>query len=274
MNPLIIYLNELSYACEKQTLQEIRFHLKNAISAIRSIFRIRKDDVFLGLDRPFAQITLGDEKLPFAAILPDRNDILSVLKRIIDRNPFPLAYSDTEEIRYHNRVAVGMGWAYRDKSLILSFGYVSPWSETKVVADLHQIDSNCELIVTPIEIGNIATSEHAVLWQKIIEDYGKDIAKSSLLHNGKGFVIRMHMADHPPPHIHIYRHIDDRSTVLAKIRIDTGDLFYGQLSAAMLNEIREIIAHNKTTFMEGWARCRDGKLPVALDASTAEGRDS
>jgi len=263
MRSLVIYLNELSCVCEGLGIEAIRPHVVNAIAALQDVGHIRRD-TSVRLHQPLRQITCGMGRFTLAEVLPGQNDRFSVLKRYVDKNPCDAVPALDREVRYKGQSAIGLGWADQEDSFVMSLGHTPPWSNHVIPAERQTLDAQSGLVAGVVEIRNLATRGHAEMWRADIEGYGKDIAKSSLLYRGNQFVMRMHLDDHDPAHVHIYAHSTDTRALLAKVRIDNGDILEGALSTPMRREIGEVLARNREALMEGWDRCRSGQLPFAV----------
>ena len=263
MGSPVIYLNELSCLFEGLSLDAMRPHVDSAIAAVQAAVRIRNDTT-VSLDRPLSQLTLGEGCYTFGAVLPGPNNRVSVFKRMLDRAPFGPVYQLDCEVCFGGSVGVGLTWADHKRSFVLSMGHTAHWANHTIAAQRRTIDDLGNLNTTPVEIANLAVPQHAQAWRTRIEEYGMEPARSSLLYRGNQFVIRMHLDDHEPPHIHVYPHADQTTKFLAKVRIDNGDVLEGQLSSSVRNEVFEVLATYRPAFMEGWHRCRRGQLPVQL----------
>jgi hypothetical protein len=112
-----------------------------------------------------------------------------------------------------------MTWADQDGTFVFSFGYSEPWSGQAISCQRNSLDESGEITVTSIAIGNLAIPAHVDVWKNRLQDYGNDPAKSSLLYEGTGFVMRMHLHDHDPPHIHIYPRRSDTCDRIARVNI-------------------------------------------------------
>ncbi|MBI3986037.1 MAG: DUF4160 domain-containing protein [Lentisphaerae bacterium] len=120
--------------------------------------------------------------------------------------------------------------------------------------------------ITSVEIGNLAIPAHAVFWRAHIEDYGRDVANSSIVYQCAEFVMRMFFDDHGYPHVHIYPHASGTRDLIAKIRIDNNDNLEGHPSSAMRRKVLAVIAGNRGALLENWKRCREGRHPYLITA--------
>jgi hypothetical protein len=263
MRPLVLYLNEMSCNLGGLGPIEMQFHAIGAVAALQATVRIRSD-TSLRLPRPFGQITFGDGMLTFGQLFPGHSDKLILLKRHVDRAPYGPASEIDKEVVYNGTVGIGMSWAHFDASFVLSMGHAAPWSELTICAEEHTLDEIGVFKSAVVHIRNLATPAHAAHWRQEIEDYGGDPARSSLLYRGGQFVIRMHLCDHDPPHIHVYSHPDETRSCLAKIRIDNQDILEGLLPSAVRRDVMGILVQKKEILMAGWSRCRRGLPPLQI----------
>jgi hypothetical protein len=159
---------------------------------------------------------------------------------------------------------IGLSCADKDGTFVSSFGYSELWSGQAISCQRHSLDESGKITVTSIAVDNLAIPAHVDVWKKRIQDYGNDPAKSSLLYEGTGFVMRMHLHDHEPPHLHIYPRRGDTGDRIARVCIDNCDLLDGSLSSAMDHEITDVITRNRKTLLDGWHAIKTGKLPLKL----------
>jgi hypothetical protein len=264
MRSLVLYLNELSCACTDVPRDEITRHLGNAIAAVSAV-ATQRGDAIVRMHCRLADLTFGNERLPVGAIFAQINGRLAQLKRLLDKAPCGPVASLAREICCEDHVSIGLTWAERDESFVFSLGHCLPWSGHEISCKRSTIDESTEVSVADVSVCNLATIEHVSHWRNRIRDYGYDPAKSSLLFRGNGFVMRMHLHDHDPAHVHIYPRASDTHELLARVRIDNCDLMDGSLSSAMYHQIREVITNNRQTLLEGWEAIKQGRLPNSLD---------
>lgn len=254
---LIIYFNEISCEMLNLSLEAVRSHVTESISALQEIGRLRRDTA-LKLPKPLATITMTESQFTFAQLFSGRNDKFSILKRYIDRAPFRCcdAYSIGKDVVYKETIAIGMSMAHSEKSFTLSIGHSIPWSEVVIKADEHYLDENGDFQSVAIDISNLASPDHVLYWRNAIEEYGMTIASSSLIYQG-AFEAKMFFDDHDPPHIHIY-------PFDAKIRIDNGDLLEGNLPSGICKDVSLLVSAKREVLMAGWLRCRRGCHPFRI----------
>ena len=261
---LIIYLNELSCSAVGPGIGAIRLLVEQAISALREAVRIR-DDTTLRLPMPVSGMVFGAGNITLAQLFPGRNNIFSVLRRCVDRAPFCPVTDLDKEVVINGQVGVGLTWAFYDRSFVLSMGHAVPWSGINIVGVANSIDELGALVTSEVEIRNVATVAHVGIWRVAICDYGRDEASSSIVYRGGQFVIRMFPIDHDPPHVHVYAHAADTSNLLAKVRIDNGDVMRGYILPAIRSDVFRVIVDKRERLMESWVRCRAGRLPLELE---------
>ena len=259
----IIYLNELSCGFEGLPVEDIRPHVERAIATLQAVGRVRSA-VVLSLPQALGQITLGANHSTLAAILPGSNNSLSLLKRFVDKAPFAAIHNLNEEVKCGGRIAVGLSWVHHHKSLGLSFGHSAQWSDNIILAERHVLESNDKLTTTSVEIGNLAIPAHAVFWRTRIEEYGKDVAPSSIVYQSTEFVMRMFFNDHGSPHVHIYPRANGTRDLIAKIRIETDDILEGHPSSALRRTVLAVITSNRRVLLENWNLCREGRHPCRI----------
>jgi Domain of unknown function (DUF4160) len=264
MRTLVLYLNELSCGFEGLDRDNIRTHVVNTIATVRAV-AIHREDTVLRMHCRLAELTLGAEHTTLGAILGGPNDLFTRLKGLLDRAPCGPVTRLDQEIRYGQRVPIGMTWADIDGSFVFGFGHCAPWTDEAIQCQRHVLDRSSNVVITATQVCNLATTAHADAWQQRIQDFGKDAAKSSLLYEGTGFFMRMHLHDHDPAHVHIYPRRGDTGDRIARVRIDNCDKLDGSLSSAMDHEITNVITSHRTALLEGWRLIQQGRLPLRLD---------
>lgn len=245
------------------TRTEIASHLEEAIVSINGVLTLRRD-AFLRMHCKLAEFTLGDEQFTLGALLPGTNGRLSQLKRIVDRAPCGEMTACLREVRHDGRLAIGLSWADLDESFVVSLGHSQPWAGVSIPCDRHVIRESCELDELAIEVCNLAKAADVDHWKTRITDYGKEFANSSLLYEGNRFVMRMHFDDHPPAHVHIYPRRGDTHDLIARVRVDNGDIMDGSLSSALNAEIRGVLRSHRVELLESWTNIQVGRPPVKI----------
>jgi hypothetical protein len=263
MRNLVIYLNELSCCFEGHSLDSIRLHVVNTIATVRKVSEQREDTI-LRMHCRLADLTFGTQHLLLAAILPGPNDRFTQFKRLLDKAPCGPVTNLDSEVRYGEQIPIGLRWADKDGTFVFSFGHSESWLCQTISCQRHSLYESGEITVTSIAVGNLAIPAHVDVWKNRLHDYGNDPAKSSLLYEGTGFVMRMHLHDHEPPHLHIYPRRGDTGNRIARVCIDNCDLLDGSLSSAMDHEITDVITRYRKTLLEGWQAIKTGKPPLKL----------
>lgn len=257
----VLYMNELSCACEGLSRETIALYLESMIVAVNQVVDQRKDTI-VRLHCGLGELTLGEQYLSLGAVLPGPNGRVAQLKRLIDRAPCGPVAALSQEVRSNGKTSIGLTWAVKDDGFVFSLG--PSWSAPIIRCDCDTIDELCAINRVPVDVRNFATSAHVNYWRQTLDDHGKEVARSSRLWEGSGFVIRMHFHDHPPPHVHIYPRPGDTNNRIARVRVDNGDILDGTLSSAMNDEITELLKANKETLLQGWANIQAGKLPIGI----------
>jgi hypothetical protein len=153
--------------------------------------------------------------------------------------PQAVAPGQFEEIIFQGQAAMGMLWATRNGSTIVSFAFPPNWADRIVQAELHQVDdTGVDFSSIEIAVPNLSGPEHVAAHRELIATYGRDLAKSSLIYEGDGFFVRIWFNDHPPPHFHVMPR-RDTSDAAARYAIETLDLLSGQLSPPLRRKVEE-----------------------------------
>ena len=263
MCSLVLYLNELSCACESLTKEGIGRHLINTITTIREVTKIR-ENIKLRMHCRLSNITFGRDRLSLGQILTEKNDRLAQFKRLIDKMPCDHIVNSTSGVMYNGKPATGLAWADRDNSFVFSLGHASPWSNCTIKCVRQSMKDDTEITDTPINIRNLATVSHVYYWRSRIQDYGDAPAKSSLIYEEERFFIRMHLDDHGYPHVHIYPRKSDTRDCIAKIRVDNKDILEGLPDTNLKTDIMKVITSNEKKLLKGWENIRRGKHPLKL----------
>lgn len=264
MHPLVLYLNELSCACDGVSRDDMTRHISNTIAAVNEVAK-QRDDTIVRMHCRLGDLTFGTHQLSLGAVLPATNDRFAQFKRLLDRSPCGPVTALTREIRYAGQSPIGLTWADLDDSFAFSLGHCTPWSERAIPCERHSMDEATNMTIAVVNVCNLATTADAEHWEQRINDYGKDAARSSILYEGSGFCVRMHFHDHPPAHIHIYPRRGDTADRIARVRIDNGDKMDGALSSAMDHEIADFITRNRAALTESWERVQAGRLPLKTE---------
>jgi uncharacterized protein DUF4160 len=271
VNRLVIFLNELSFRCENPTPVEITLrHVLSTLAAVRQVRRIRPDVLVTGPE-PISGISLGDGGQSLATVL--RGDLYKEEWRLVgildQASPWD-AYPGTsdpgyfEEVRFEGRAAIGMTWARKNRSTVLSFGYVPHWDRDRIEAEFLHIDAQQNINSIQVNIPNLSAPAHVETHEQMLSNYGRDISPSSLIYEGNGFFIRMFSNDHDPPHFHVLLH-RDTSRTQAKCAIRTLDILAGHLPPPMRAGVIQWARTRRLQLLTNWQRCREGNRPFLLD---------
>lgn len=270
MKSLAVFLNELSLACSMSP-EAMLPRVLSTLAAIRAARRIRVDMVVVG-HVPLSQVLLGDGTCTMAAVL--RGDVnreewrfLASLDQASPWSAYPQAVApgQLEEVIFQGQSAIGMLWARRNGSAIVSFAFPPNWGDSSVQAELHQLD-NTGINFGRIEIAvpNLSGLEHVAVHRELIATYGRDLAKSSLIYEGDGFFIRIWFTDHPPPHFHVMLR-RDTSDAAARYAIETLDLLSGKLAPPLRRRVEEWARGRREELMSSWTRCSNGQHPFRIE---------
>ena len=247
-------------------------HVLSTLAAIRAARRIRVDMVVVG-PVPLSRVTLGDGTWTMAAVLRgyanrDEWRFLASLDQASPWSAYPQAVApgQLEEVSFQGQPAIGMLWARRNGSTIVSFAFPPNWADSTVQAELHQIDdTGINFSSIQIAVPNISEPAHVATHRELIATYGRDLAASSLIYEGDGFFIRIWFTDHPPPHFHVMLR-RDTSDAAARYAIETLDLLSGQLSPPVRRRVEEWARGRREQLMSSWTRCSSGRHPFKIEA--------
>jgi hypothetical protein len=246
-------------------------HILSTIAAIRAAKEIRDDLIVVG-HVPLAKAFLANGTRSMAAVLRDdiHKDEWRFLSSLEQSSPWS-AYSQgsapgqLQQVMFEGQSATGMLWATQNDSTIVSFAFPPNWANSSVQAELHQMDETGEnLNSIGVEIPNLSRPEHVQTHRELITTYGRNLAKSSLIHEGDGFVIRIWFNDHPPPHFHVMLGSDTSSSV-ARYSIETLDVLSGTLPPALRKKVEEWARVRRAELMNSWIRCRNGQHPFRIE---------
>lgn len=267
MKPLVIFLNELSCRFEDVQTGNMPIYILSSINALKAATIVRTDLV-LGSSIPVPNLEFGEEKHLLAAVMGSHRLEVRYLMTLARANPWPTiiqaaAPALTEEVRCRGETAFGLTWADKNDTVVLSFGYVPHWGATQVEAERYSIDNIGNESLMPITVPNISQQGDVKTWHDLLKNYGLQEAASSIIHRGDGFLVRMFLNDHEPPHVHIQPPEGGRT--LGKLRIDNLEMLDKVLPTHIKNEVMSWVSANQTVLLQSWARCRDGHLPLLLD---------
>lgn len=268
MKSLAVFLNELSFACSMGP-EAMLPHVLSSLAALREVRRIRTDLVVVG-PVSLPHVLLGEGTCTLAAVLRGdaHKDEWRLLASLLQASPWSdyprtVAPTQLEEVTFQGQTAIGMLWAIRNGSTVVSFAFPPNWADSRVQAELHQIGDN-DVSSVEISVPNVSRPEHVVIHQDLIVSYGRDLAASSLIYEGDGFVIRIWFSDHPPPHFHVMLR-RDTSDAAARYMIETLDLMSGQLAPPLRRRVEEWARDRKEELMSNWTRCSNGQHPFKIE---------
>jgi hypothetical protein len=264
MRELVLYLNELSCACDGLAPGGIAHHLNNAIAAVNTAAK-RRDDTIVRMHCRLGDLTFGTGHFPLWTVLTETNDRFAQFKRLLDKAPCGPVTPEPREIRYAGQSPIGLTWADLDSSFVFSLGHCAPWSEQAIPCERHTMDDAANITTAAVDVCNLATTAHTEHWKERIDGYGKDATRSSILYEGNGFFVRMHFHDHPPAHVHLYPRRADTADCIARVRIDNSDKMDGALSSPVAHELEDFIARNRAALLESWERVQSGRLPLNME---------
>jgi hypothetical protein len=271
MKALVVFLNELSFTSGSPvSQQEILRSVLSTLSTARNVRQIRNDLLVVG-SVPISAIQLGDGTVSLASILggdahKEEWRFLQNLNQASPWNEYPGAPppDEAQEARFQGQSAMGMLWANRSGSSILSFAWSQSWNDGFVHAQLCELDPGGNINPTDVDIRNLSKPEHVVLHRDWIHSYGRALANSSLVYNGEHFRIRIYFNDHHPlPHFHVFRPNSTES--LASYAIQTLDLLAGELPPALGRRVRDWASTRREDLLRCWNRCRQGQHPFVLE---------
>jgi hypothetical protein len=264
-----IFLNELCFGSGgASTAEEMLPHVLSTLSAIRTARGIRNDIILAG-ESPLSGVAFGNGRQTLAGILRGVHiDEWRFIKGLEQSSPWD-AYphskrpGDFQEVTFRGRVAIGMLWAKQNGSAVLSFKFVSDWATSHLAANYREMDLDGNVTSTDVTIPNLAAPEHVAIHENLIATYGHDTSRSSVVHEGDGFVVRMFFNDHDPPHFHVLARRDASETV-ARYAIETLDVMSGVLTSSQRRAVEAWAASKRNELLANWARCREGKHPFSL----------
>jgi hypothetical protein len=267
---LVVFLNELSFACENVVSAEgLLRPVLTTLATMRDAKRIRKDIIVAG-SAPISGVLLGDGKHSLAGVLrgDDYREEWRLLSSLDQSSPWD-AYphstepGDFQEVHFQGRTAIGMLWAKQNESPILSFAVPPNWIDSWVQAQFRELAEDSNITSADIQIPNLSNPGHVTIHRNLINNYGRVAPLSSRVYEGDGFVIRMYVNDHNPPHFHV---VDAyTSETVARYAIETLDLLSGQLSGVLRARVTEWARNRREDLMGCWDRCRKGQHPFFLE---------
>ncbi len=272
MKNCILFLNELSFAFDGvMPTAEILQRVLSTLATIRAAKKIRNDIAIVGQAR-LAEIVFDNGTHSLASVLrgDTHREEWRFLRGLDQASPWEtysghILADESQDLVYQGRIAVGMAWANRTGSPVVSFAFSPDWARDSVHGEFREMDETGNVISLNVSIPNLSNPEHAAVHRQIIKSYGGSVSSSSLVYEGVGFVIRMFFDDHDPPHFHVLLR-KNASETLAKYAIETLDLMSGSLSATLRRTVEQWARERKDALRENWSRCRGGEHPLSLDS--------
>lgn len=271
MKRLVIFLNELSCTSDPTiTPSDMAPHLLATLQALRAAKAIRKD-IIVAAGMRLVGIPLGDGTHTLATALrgseyiEERRFVMN-LEQSSPWGAYPnlVLPGQFQEVSYNQNPAVGMLWAKQNESAVFSFAFPPHWGNSHIDASFLELNEDGNGTPTDVSIANLSRPEHAQFHSTLIRNYGGTLARSALIYEEAGFVVRMYFNDHPPPHFHVLER-QNTSETLATCRIDTLDVLAGELSSNLTRRVRDWAGPRKADLMTNWERCRTGQHPFVLD---------
>src|SRR5450755_4625970 len=84
-----------------------------------------------------------------------------------------------------------------------SFAFPPNWGNSWVRAQYREMADDFNITSTDVQMPNLSNPGHVTTHRDLIDNYGRVTLPSSLVYEGDGFVIRMYVDDHNPPHFHV-----------------------------------------------------------------------
>src|ERR1035437_1462420 len=243
-------------------------HVLATLAAIRAAKRVRDDLVVAG-QTPLSSAHLGDGTHSLATILrgETHREEWRFLRSLDQTSPWG-GYQDSrrpgdfQEVVVQGKTGIGMLWAQQNDSAVLSFAFPPNWSECHVQADFREMDEMGTIRSAEVTIRNLSRREHVDIYREFIRSYGNTESTSSLVYEGDGFVVRMYLNDHNPPHFHVMRR--NTSETFARCAIQTLDVLSGSLAPPLRPRVEGWARSRRAELMRNWDRCRSGRLPFSL----------
>lgn len=264
----VVYLNELSASFGRMATENIVKVVIQTIESLRAAQHIR-GDLTLSSNQPLTHMTFGAKRHTLSGLLGNENhESWQMLKAIAVACPYTSAPAavlpgEDEEIVHGRLNGIGMTWAWKNRSLIVSFGHRKPWEDDRINVVYRKLENSGRITRATKVIENISHPSHAVTWKMILRNVGFSISSSSLVYESIGFAMRMYFDDHGFPHVHVLSSRSSRK-VLLKIRIDNCATLDGEVNGSKLKEIVQLIESNKAVLLENWERCRRGDHLIRL----------
>lgn len=260
MKPPVVFLNELSCGFEKVHPEKIPSCIDESVKALQAASKVR-GDLVLGAVVSISDLLVGENHQPIAAI---NRTALRYFMGLARSNPWSHVIKNETaglmaEVRHEDVLGVGLTWADKEKTVTVSFGHAAPWDHNEIPGVRYSIDTNGKDTYAPVNIPNLSVLAHVDTWRDLLRDQGFEESASSVIYRGDGFIVRMFLNDHEPPHVHVMP-LDSYQT-LGKLRLDTLEMLDKPLPTDIGRAVTSWAAENKDELLRSWARCRSGKLP-------------
>ncbi len=272
MPTLVVFLNELSYACEGLSADQIRPHVLSCLATLRELKRLRRDVSVAG--RPaIHSIVFGGGTHALGAVLngTEYKEEWTQLKTWAQSSAEPDHINDVliraaATLMVNGQESVGVLCAFLKRSLCVSIGYSPTWTESEVRGILTPVVGEEPNDMERVAVRNLSCLEHIGLHREFILNAGLAISPSSLVFEGQGFVIRMYFDDHDPPHIHVLERRDSQQS-MAKMAIESRDTLEGKFPSGLERSVRIWTTDHENELLDNWQRVREGIHPCQI-AST------
>ena len=174
--------------------------------------------------------------------------------------------NELEEVRFQETSGVAMLRALENRSAVLSFAFRQVWDPPNLQAIHLKVDDLGEVLSRDIEVPNLAKEEHVGIHEQLVREIGTDLSQSSIIYEGKDFVLRIYFNDHNPPHFHVMAH-NNTSETLARFRIDTLDQLTQSngLRPGVRRQIIDWAEGRRDALMGCWRECREHRHPARLE---------
>lgn len=267
MNRLVIFLNERSCLADEPIARErLIACVLQTLQTLKAVRRVRQD-LMLASESPISGTLLGDGTQTLASILKgdahkDEWRFIANLDQSSPWGAYPdgVVPGDLEEVTFRGKLAVGMTWANKNGSAVVSFDHRPVWHETFIEAQHNELDASGNANFVQVNIRNLSAPDHVQFHRALLADYGAAVSQSSLIFRGDGYVIRMYSYDHNPPHFHVLLN----SGAQAKYAIVTLDPLAGYLPPGLRSEVKAWARSHKVDLLRNWARCQIGDHPLLL----------
>lgn len=267
MRTLVVFLNELSYACDGLSTEEIRPHVLTCLTILRELRRLRGDVAVAG-EPAIHRIAFGGGIHTLGAVLNGNE----YKEEWIQLKTWAQSSAESDRIN-HVRIkgsatltvdgqeSIGVLCAFLKNSLCVSIASSPAWTESEVRGTL--APAGGEDANQAVTVCNLSSPEHIGLHREFILNAGLAISPSSLVYEGYGFVIRMYFDDHDPPHIHVLERRDSAQS-MAKIAIASRDTLEGRFPSGLERTVKLWTIKHETELLDNWHRLRQRAHPLQI----------